>query len=202
MVSWERDAWQRDGFESHEGVVGVLLADGSEPGPVFFDLGSGSNFHQSIDWWCYDGTMRRPMATSMRGRCACGWRGEKTYTICWEKVRGDDDPDAYDTSGPYGDWAAHMDEVAGRALLLPEDLSGLLAQVRARLDCLLLEEDQPVIVLKAADELEEIVASVAPTAVRLLTRGQEEPAPEIAQAFGMTEKAARARLIHYEYLDR
>ncbi|MEV6250714.1 hypothetical protein AB0M38_31780 [Streptomyces sp. NPDC051742] len=57
-------------------------------------------------------------------------------------------------------------------------------------------------VLQAADELEEIVASVAPTAVRLLTRGQEEPAPGIAEALGMTEKAARARLIHYEHLDR
>ncbi|MEV6250713.1 hypothetical protein AB0M38_31775 [Streptomyces sp. NPDC051742] len=78
--------------------------------------------------------MRRPTATSMRGRCACGWRGKNTYPIDWEKVRADDDPDAYDTSGPYRDWTTHMDEVAGRALPLPEDLSGLLAQVRERLD--------------------------------------------------------------------
>ncbi|MGW7328436.1 hypothetical protein ACWGIU_07455 [Streptomyces sp. NPDC054840] len=27
---------------AHEGSVGVLLADGSEPGPVYFDVGSGS----------------------------------------------------------------------------------------------------------------------------------------------------------------
>lgn len=35
-MNWDRDGWQREGFESHEGVVGVL-ADGSEPGPVFFE---------------------------------------------------------------------------------------------------------------------------------------------------------------------
>ncbi|MGW3387860.1 hypothetical protein [Streptomyces cinereoruber] len=37
-----------------------------------FDLGSGSNFHESSDWWLYDGTFRRPTAVSMRGRRACG----------------------------------------------------------------------------------------------------------------------------------
>ncbi|MFC9399381.1 hypothetical protein ACFTWS_40800 [Streptomyces sp. NPDC057027] len=41
--------WEREGFESHEGEVGVLLAGDSEPGPVFFDLGSGGRFHESID---------------------------------------------------------------------------------------------------------------------------------------------------------
>ncbi|WP_314614651.1 hypothetical protein [Streptomyces stackebrandtii] len=56
-------------------------------------------------------------------------------------------------------------------------------------------------VLKAADELEEIVARVGPTAARLLTRGEEETMPEIAEALGMTEKAARARPTHYEHLD-
>ncbi|MFC9706508.1 hypothetical protein ACFTWD_38125 [Streptomyces sp. NPDC056943] len=95
-----------------------------------------------------------------------------------------------------------MDEVADRAVTLSEDLAALLQQVRERLDQLLVEEDRPVMVLKAADELEEIVASVGPTAARLLTRGEQETAPEIAQALGMTEKAARARLNHYKYLDR
>ncbi|MGW4725371.1 hypothetical protein [Streptomyces sp. NPDC004291] len=45
----ERSGWRRDGFESHEGMVGVLLTDGSEPKPVFFDLGSGATFHESSD---------------------------------------------------------------------------------------------------------------------------------------------------------
>ncbi|WP_314614649.1 hypothetical protein [Streptomyces stackebrandtii] len=78
----------------------------------------------------------------MRGRRACGWRGQKTYPIDWEKAREDDDPDAYDTSDPHGDWALHMDDMAGLAVKLPEDLAGLLTQVRERLDRLLLDEDR------------------------------------------------------------
>ncbi|MFJ8664037.1 hypothetical protein [Streptomyces sp. NPDC093795] len=179
----------------------MLLADGSEPGPVFFDLGSGGSVHESINWWNYDGTFRWPTATSMRGRCAWGRRGEKTYPIDWEQVRGDDEPDAYDTSGPYGNWKAHIDEVAARAVKLPQDLTDLLAQVRERVDRLLLE-DEYVRVLKAADELEDIVTQAAPTAVRCLARRPEAPAPGVAEALGMTEEAARSRLVHYEYLDR
>ncbi|WP_432112728.1 hypothetical protein [Streptomyces sp. S1] len=202
----EQDGWRRDGFESHEGMVGVLLADGSEPGPVFFDLGSGATFHESSDWWHYDGTFRRPTATSMRGRCACGWRGTKTYVIDWEKVREDDDPDAYDTSGPYRDWKAHLDEVAERAVALPEDLASLLGQVREQLDRLWLEENKTrayATMLKACDALEAIVAETGPEAARALTREQDDEdgsTPSVAEALGMTERAARTRLLHYEHL--
>ncbi|MEU6625121.1 hypothetical protein ABZ926_30770 [Streptomyces litmocidini] len=111
----------------------MLLADGGEPGPVLFDLGSGGHFHESIDWWAYDGTMRRPMATVMRGRCSCGRRGAATYPIDWEKARGDES-DEYDPSGPWADWEGHMDEVAARAVVLPGDVAGLLRQLRERLD--------------------------------------------------------------------
>ncbi|MFF6835956.1 hypothetical protein ACFY84_29595 [Streptomyces sp. NPDC012438] len=205
MVYGVRDGWRRDGFESHEGMVGVLLADGSEPKPVLFDLGSGSNFHESSDWWLYDGTFRRPTAVSMRGRCACGWRGTKTYVIDWEKAREDDAPDAYDTSGPYEEWEAHLDDVAGRAVALPEDLAELLGQVRERLDRLWWEEDKAracAMMLKACDVLEAIVSETGPEAARVLDREHDEggAAPAVAEALGMTEQAARARLLHYEHL--
>ncbi|SEB60274.1 hypothetical protein [Streptomyces sp. TLI_105] len=58
--------WEREGLESREGVVGVLPVDGSEPGPVFFDLGGGGHFQESIDWWAYDGTMRRPTVVDVK----------------------------------------------------------------------------------------------------------------------------------------
>ncbi|MFE5829054.1 hypothetical protein ACFQ67_01265 [Streptomyces sp. NPDC056488] len=205
----ERSGWRRDGLESHEGMVGVLLADGSEPKPVLFDLGSGATFHESSDWWHYDGEFRRPTAVSMRGRCACGWRGTKTYPIDWEEVREDDDPDAYDTSGPYAEWEAHLDEVAGRAVALPEDLAELLGKVRERLDRLWFEEDKTrayAMMLKTCDGLEAIVAGTGPEAVRALTHEQDEDegedglVPALAEALGMTEQAARARLRHYEHL--
>ncbi|WP_445269287.1 hypothetical protein [Streptomyces sp. DSM 41634] len=35
---------------AHEGSVGVLLADGSEPGPVYIDVGSGSHVPSSTEW--------------------------------------------------------------------------------------------------------------------------------------------------------
>ncbi len=201
----ERSGWRRDGFESYEGMVGVLLADGSEPGPVFFDLGSGSNFYESTSWWDYDGEFRRPTAVAMRGRCACGWRGTKTYPIDWEKVRENDDPDAYDTSGPYAQWEAHLDAAAGRAVALPEDLAELLGKVREHLDRLWLEEDKTrayATMLKTCDGLEAIVAETGPEAARALAYAQDEDGamPALAEALGMTEKAARARLLHYEHL--
>ncbi|MFD5110055.1 hypothetical protein [Streptomyces cinereoruber] len=205
MIYGERSGWRRDGFESHEGMVGVLLADGSEPKPVLFDLGSGATFHESSDWWNYDGTFRRPTAVSMRGRCACGWRGTKNFPIDWETVREDDDPDAYDTSGPYTEWEAHLDDVAGRAVALPEDLAGLLGKVRERLDRLWLEEDKAcayATMLKACDGLEAIVTEVGPEAARALGHEQDEDGavPALAEALGMTEQAARTRLRHYEHL--
>ncbi|WP_435972255.1 hypothetical protein [Streptomyces sp. Qhu_M48] len=95
-------SWKRDGFDSHVGEIGVLLADGSEPGPVYIDMGSSGHIPSFTDWWVYDGTVRRPTATTMRGRCACGWRGERTFPIDWQQV-DHDDLDAYDTSGPERD---------------------------------------------------------------------------------------------------
>ncbi|MFJ8668925.1 hypothetical protein [Streptomyces sp. NPDC093600] len=96
----------------------MLLADGSEPGPVYFDMGSGGDVHQSTDWWVYDGTRRAPTAVQMRGRCSCGWRGERTYPIDWAQIPRDD-PYEYDTSGPLEDWQEHVDEVEALTVPLP-----------------------------------------------------------------------------------
>ncbi|SEE60125.1 hypothetical protein [Streptomyces sp. TLI_105] len=191
--------WKRDGFESHEGEVGVVLADGTEPGPVYFDLGSGGHFHESTDWWAYDGTFRRPTAMALRGRCACGWRGERTFPIDWQQVDSHD-PDAYDISGPERDWEAHLDEVAARAVPLPEDLVVLLRQLHERLDELV--DDHPLAVVKAAGELEAAVAFFGPLAARMVTRSEQLPLAHVAEVLGMTEQAAGSRLRHYEYMDR
>ncbi|MGW1116925.1 hypothetical protein ACWD5B_07430 [Streptomyces tanashiensis] len=188
--------WQREGFETHEGEVGVLLADGSEPGPVFFDLGSGAYFHESTDWWVYDGSLRRPTATATRGRCACGWRGERTVPLDWQEV-GSVGRDAYDVSGPERDWEAHMDDVATRAVPLPDDVADLLQTLRERLDELV--DDEPVVVLRTAEKLDAIVADYGPLAARYIA-GDSIPRPRLAEALGTTEKAAGSRLTHYTYL--
>ncbi len=45
---------------AHKGSVGVLPNDGTEPGPVHFDVGSGPNMPSSPEWHAYDGRHGRP----------------------------------------------------------------------------------------------------------------------------------------------
>lgn len=188
-------AWERDGFLAHEGAVGVLVADGSEPGPVFFDLGSGGSFHESTDWWIYDGTFRAPLAERMRAKCACGWRADTSYPIDWERVECRE-PHAYDTSAPAGDWDAHIDDVKARTVPLPAKVTDLLSQLQEQLEALV--DDAPLAALKAVNDLEAIVASIAPTAAFIAVRGDRIPLPRIAEGLGTTEPEARSRLHRYE----
>jgi hypothetical protein len=67
--SWTTEEYGR----SHEGRVGVLLADGTVPEPVYFDgiSVSGSTVRH---WSVYDGSdhPRRSQAHALRAECACG----------------------------------------------------------------------------------------------------------------------------------
>ncbi|GAA3918277.1 hypothetical protein GCM10022244_29380 [Streptomyces gulbargensis] len=184
--------WQRDEANGHEGTVGVLLEDGTEPGPVYFDSASGSAFYESTDWWVYNGTLRAPTAERMRARCTCGWRGQNTYPIDWNRVQSHR-PFAYDTSGPEADWETHMDDVAARTVPVPEDVARLLSQIRRQLEDI--EDEQPLVALRIVGELEAIISSAGPYAARTATA--EIPMPRIAEALGMTEKAALSRLYRY-----
>lgn len=47
---------------AHEGSVGVLLADGTEPGPVHYDVGSGARMPSTTEWHAYDGRFSRTKA--------------------------------------------------------------------------------------------------------------------------------------------
>ncbi|WP_093878405.1 hypothetical protein [Streptomyces sp. TLI_105] len=68
-------------------------------------------------------------------------------------------------------------------------MAGLLGKLRERLDEIV--GDEPLVVLKAAGELEAIVASTGPLAAAYVT-GDEIPMPRVAEALGMTEKAGPA----------
>ncbi|MGW0858718.1 hypothetical protein [Streptomyces sp. NPDC002690] len=99
--------WKCEEFgQEHEGRPGVLLADGTEPGPVYFDACSGSTVHRSTDWWVYDGTLGAPVAAELRAVCSCGWRGTARYPLDWAVADGRH-PWAYDTTGPESDWDTH-----------------------------------------------------------------------------------------------
>ncbi|MFD4588931.1 hypothetical protein [Streptomyces sp. NPDC058434] len=94
--------WKAEEYgDSHEGIVGAVLADGSEPKPVYLDVGSGSSGHRTSEWWAYDGRMRRPKAAAYRAACSCGWRGP-SHLIDWDQAK-DDRLDDLDTSRPYSE---------------------------------------------------------------------------------------------------
>lgn len=95
--------WETEEFGGeHDGRPGVLLADGTEPGPVYFDTGSGPTVHRSTDWYVYDGMLGAPVATELRGACSCARRGTPRCPLDWEAVERRN-PYLYDTSGPDGD---------------------------------------------------------------------------------------------------
>jgi hypothetical protein len=110
--------WQSEEFGSaHEGTAGVLLGDGTEPGPVYLDAGSGGNVSQTTAWQIYDGRLKRPQAACLRGSCSCGWRGTPSYLIDWAQV--EDWPYDVTTAGPQQDWDQHIAEVKARSIPLP-----------------------------------------------------------------------------------
>jgi hypothetical protein len=103
--------WRSEEFgSSHEGSVGVLLADGGEPGPVWLDSGSGSGGFMVSEWWVYDGRLGAQRAACLRGACSCGWRGARSYPVDWVRKVGW--PQDIDISGPHDDWRQHVEETA------------------------------------------------------------------------------------------
>ncbi|MEU6867502.1 hypothetical protein ABZ924_30395 [Streptomyces sp. NPDC046876] len=73
------ETWTAEEYgRSHESRVGVLLADGMVPKPVYFDSDSGGFGWEVTHWSLYDGQgpdSPRPQAHSLRGECSCGWTG-------------------------------------------------------------------------------------------------------------------------------
>ncbi|MEE1769363.1 hypothetical protein PUR34_14695 [Streptomyces sp. JV185] len=164
---------------------------GRAPGPVYFDAGSGPTVHRSTDWWIYDGTLRAPFATEMRGACSCGtpW-----YPLDWEAVDRRR-PYLFDTSGPEGDWDVHMADVQDRAAAVPEDLTALLDRLETRLT--VLTADEPLAALRAAATLERLTQRMAADTVCHVD-GVDGPQWDIiAQALGVSRQTARSRLTRY-----
>ncbi|MFJ8858147.1 hypothetical protein ACIRD8_06885 [Streptomyces sp. NPDC102451] len=187
--------WESEEFGSeHEGRPGVLLADGSEPGPVYFDAGSGPSVHRSSDWWIYDGSLGAPSATELRGTCSCGWRGSATYPIDWSAVDRRR-PYMADTSEPEADWETHIAEVTSRTVPVPADLTALLDQIEARLTSLV--ADEPLAALRAAAALERLTRRVATDAAFSFDTGDGPEWGAVAQALGVSEKTARSRVTRY-----
>ncbi len=181
--------------QDHEGRAAAVLADGSEPKPMFFDRGSGANFHEARDWWVYDGESRAPLATDLRGACSCGWRGTILHPVDWSQVERDH---VYvhvpDTPGPYSDWAEHIRDVEARTVPLPEDLADLLERLDERLGTL--ADDAPVAALKAVARLERVTLRISREATYNVDT-DEVSWDTIGTALGTSADDARSRLFGY-----
>jgi hypothetical protein len=191
--------WQSEEFGPfHEGTVGVLIADGSEPKPVWFDSGSGGGGRAVSDWQVYSGEYRAPRADFLRGACSCGWRGASSYPVDWARV--ENWPDDIDTSGPHDDWWRHVEEVESRSVPLPPALEDLLERLEVQLSTL--TEDAPLSALRAVASLERMTArtGLRATSNALADFDSEPPAEAwetIGTALGLAGKDARSRLYRY-----
>ncbi|MFB6505178.1 MULTISPECIES: hypothetical protein [unclassified Streptomyces] len=187
--------WETEEFGSeHEGRPGVLLADGTEPGPVYFDIGSGANVHKSTDWWVYDGTLRAPVAAEMRGACSCGWRGTARYPLDWQKIDRRR-PYLFDTGDPENDWDTHIAEVRARTVPVPPDLTALIDQLRERLTGLV--DQEPLAAVRAAATLERLTEQATTEAAFNIDAPGGPSWDEVGRALGISARTARTRLTRY-----
>ncbi|MFF4407219.1 hypothetical protein [Streptomyces sp. NPDC001404] len=186
--------WQTEEFgASHEGKASAVLADGSEPKPVYFDGASTVGRYLS-DWWVYDGTLGAPRATHLRGSCSCGWRGDGLYPIDWALAA--ESRHNIDTSGACDDWERHVSEVESRSVPLPAGLDDLLERLNEQLASLATEA--PLAALKAVAALERTAADIGRAAVYNV-EADDLTWEEIGTGLGLTEKEARSRLSRYSF---
>ncbi|MGW4688493.1 hypothetical protein ACWEPM_26860 [Streptomyces sp. NPDC004244] len=187
--------WQTSEFAGeHDGRPVAVLDDGSEPKPLIYDVGSGTNFHTSTDWWNYDGTFDTPKAAYVRAACSCGWRGEQSYPIDWD-VDEELLPFSMDTSGPRDDWGKHITGVEAQAVPLPAGLKDLLAQVDAELEKL--ADRNPLAALRAVALLEQTAAHAGATAAYHLELDQV-PDEQIAAGLCISPAKALSRILRYQ----
>ncbi|MFD9011308.1 hypothetical protein [Streptomyces sp. NPDC059552] len=189
-VDW--DWWTVDFGDAHAGAVGVLVG-GSEPGPVYFDVGSGPDVPSTTHWSAYDGRARRPRAEALRAVCACGWRGPAQYPLHWNTIGDQPLYDAdVDLTGPLADWTAHLSVVRDAAVPLPEPLTALLARTAEQLTAT--AADSPLAALRAAGMLERIATLVGREAAGAL-RDDDTSAQTLATALGTTRSKAQIMLL-------
>ncbi|MEV7288113.1 hypothetical protein AB0O01_26700 [Streptomyces sp. NPDC093252] len=192
-MTGRRETWTTDEFgASHTGAVGVLLDDGTVPGPAYFDIGSGSAGEPISHWSVYDGRFSHvPRAAALQGVCSCGWSGP-AHPLDWDAI-GDRRLDEAGAGTAYrgeSDWDAHTTEVAASAVPVPEDITRLLEQVRESIEKL--GKTSPLAAVRAVRRMEVTAEDAGYWAARG-ARGDASRA-EAATALGLDEDAARKLL--------
>lgn len=184
--------WVNEEFgKSHEGYLGALLADGTEPEPQYIDVGSGSFVPKTSEWWAYDGNLRRPKAARVRAACSCGWRGPD-YLL--DRAEAEAYGSRYEPDcGAFGDWEEHIATVGRRTVAIPEEVAVAVDRLRTLL--LALAEDTPAAAMRVVTALEGITREAGRTAAALLrSEGQWE---QLSAALGISAEEARSRITRY-----
>lgn len=192
----ERETWTTEEFgSSHEGAVGVLLADGTVPASVFFDTGSGAGGQSVSQWSVYDGGFAHgPRAAALRAVCSCGWNGPR-HELDWDEI-GERKP-AEAARGTADvcmeDWDMHTAEVERSAVPLPETVTALLDQLQEEIEKL--AKTSPLAAVRAARRLEVTAQQVGYWPAHDARR---DTAPErAAAALGLDETEARKLMARF-----
>ncbi|MFD8979573.1 hypothetical protein [Streptomyces sp. NPDC059564] len=192
----ERETWTTEEFgSSHEGAVGVLLADGSVPGPAYFDTGSGPGGQSVSQWSVYDGHFAHvPRASALRAVCSCGWAGPE-HRLDWEAIGEEDLEEGGEAEADAceRDWDGHTARIEATTVRLPESVTHLLERLEQEIDQL--TRTSPVAAVRAARRLEVTAGRVGYWAARGtrhdLSTGQA------AAALGLDEAAARKLMARF-----
>ncbi|WPO76232.1 hypothetical protein [Streptomyces sp. KN37] len=188
--------WTTEQFgTAHEGYVGAVLDDGTEPKPAYLDPGSGANFHETREWWAYSGILNRPKAARGRAACSCGWRGADEHVIDWDAV--DVFTPLFPSTEPREAWHQHIADVEARTVPLPTEMTALLEQLDKQLTSL--AEETPLAALKAVAALETLTKQVAPVAA-FYAENDGLSDEVLAQGLGVSPSDAKSRLLRYRLM--
>ncbi|CAM5674556.1 hypothetical protein SAVIM338S_07130 [Streptomyces avidinii] len=196
MGEGRRETWTTEEFgTSHAGAVGVLLADGTVPGPVYFDSASGSGGEAVAQWSVYDGRRNRvPRAAALRAVCSCGWAGPE-HRLDWDAIAKAALDDAADGQADAceRDWDGHTAHVEARAVPLPDAVTVLLERLEEEIDKL--TKTAPVAAVRAARRLEIAAERAGYWAAR--GTANDLDTTQAAAALGLSEDAARKLMARF-----
>ncbi|RKT02152.1 hypothetical protein BX286_0016 [Streptomyces sp. 3211.6] len=191
------ETWTSDEYgTSHEGRVGVLLADGTVPEPVYFDSNSGGFSSKVRHWSVYDGDgpySPRPKADVLRAECSCGWTGTR-HTVDWAAL-GDlpfRESGLVMAAQCEKEWDGHITAVGATTIALPAELETLLDTIADAIENL--AQNSPAAALKAARSLELIAQRTAHWPAH---DARSQDPEEVAAALGLNVDDTEALLARF-----
>ncbi|MFE2159895.1 hypothetical protein ACFW9M_19005 [Streptomyces lydicus] len=191
-----RETWATEELgSSHEGAVGVLLADGTVPASVFFETGSGADGQSVSQWSVYDGQVAHgPRAAALRALCSCGWNGPE-HRLDWDAIGEQALVEAVHGTADacLEDWDTQTAEVERSAVPLSKTVTALLDQLQEEIETL--AKASPLAAVRAGRRLEVTAARVGYWPAH--DARQDTTVEQAAVALGLNEDAARKLMARF-----